>query len=211
MQLSLSFDGGFTVGGESTLAILSADSLTFNSGPAPIAINQNDGDFFAPFNSAAIGEIISFGTPPTTTGAFLDFGSLPIIPGVIGFGGEGTIVDGIDIFTLASASFEISDLGENATVNIALQGTFTNASGDSASGAGNITLQQNNISTVELENILNSGGSIESSFSGSLFITEETDPVSVPFVLDFPSFVGSLIILLCALSYCSYKRTKAVG
>lgn len=210
MQLSLSFDGGFTMGEGSTIAILSADSLTFNTSPAPIAVNQNEGDFFAPFNSAAIGEITSFSTPFAASETFLDFGNLPLVPGVIGFGGESTIVDGIDIFTLASASFEISDLGENATVNIALQGTFSNASGDSASGAGNITLQQNDISAVELENILNSGGSIESSFSGSLFITE-TNSVAVPFTLDSPSFVGGLLTFLCALSYRSYKRAKAVG
>jgi len=170
-----SFDGGFTIGVGASLATLTNNSLTFSPDLAPIALSQQSGSFLGDFNSAQIGDIQSFNNPFLADNPFLDFGSLAVIPGVVGLGGEESISDGTNIFTLDDIFFDVSQSGANVSVNIALYGQFEDELGNLANGAGNITLQTNNLSVEEFANLIEEGGSITSSFSGAVFTTSDKD------------------------------------
>lgn len=170
-----SFDGGFTLGNDSTLATLSKNSLIFSPDLAPISLSQQDGSFLGSFDSAAIGDIQSFDNPFIADNPFLDFGNLNLVPGVVGFGGEESITDAENIFTLDDLFFDVAQSGANVSVNIALYGKFEDEAGNLANGAGNITLQANDLTVGEFVTILESGGSITSSFSGAVFTTSVDD------------------------------------
>jgi len=170
-----SFNGGFTLGEGTTLATISSNSLFFSAQTAPISLSQQEGSFLSSFNSASIGNIQSFGDPLVVDDPFFDFGNLAPIPGVVGFGGEGSIADGVNTFSLSDIFFNVAQSGANVSVDLALYGTFIDEFGNTSDGAGNITLQANDVTVQEFADVIASGGSFTSTFSGAIFDSSVLD------------------------------------
>ncbi|WP_225896353.1 PEP-CTERM sorting domain-containing protein [Amazonocrinis nigriterrae] len=155
----------------SSLVELSATSLIFSPQPVtPISLSAQTGNFLA-FNTANIGNIISF-SPLSADNPFLDFGQT-LIPGIVQSSADtASITDGINIFTLKSASYALKQSGQNIAVDVALDGFFSSGDETKSQGAGNLTFQINNAQVANVESILSSGGSVKNlAFSGGLFTT----------------------------------------
>lgn len=156
---------------ESSLVELSATSLIFSPQPVtPISLSAQTGNFLS-FNTANIGNIISF-SPLSADNPFLDFGET-LIPGIVQSSADtASITDGINIFTLKSASYAFKQSGQNVAVDVALNGFFSSDDGTKSQGAGNLTFQINNAQVANVESIISSGGSVKNlAFSGGLFTT----------------------------------------
>jgi hypothetical protein len=177
---SFHLDGGYTVGGnpDSSIVTLSKNQLIFTPDPTPVALSLQTGDF-APFNSASIKDILSFGTTFVAENPFLDFGYIDI-PGTLGLGlpGEGSITDGVETFTLSKAKYELKQSGANVAIDVALWGDFL-IGGVSSKGAGNLSFQTNNTTVAAVQSLLDNGGSLDASFSGALFTAADV-PESSP-------------------------------
>ncbi|MEH2314391.1 MAG: PEP-CTERM sorting domain-containing protein [Nostoc sp.] len=177
---AVQFVGGTTYSPFATSSTieLSQDALTFTPQPiTPIAITTGSatGNFSA-FNSANIGNIISFSSEKADN-PFLDFGSLAAFgfatPGTIFPGADtSSLTDGLNTFILKSATRSIIQSGLNVGIDVALFGVFTSATGETSNGGGNLTFQVNNATVESVNSILSSGGSIKNlSFSGGVFAT----------------------------------------
>ena len=138
-------------------------------------MSQQEGSFLSSFNSASIGNIQSFGNPLIVDDPFFDFGNLAPIPGVVGFGGDGSIADGVNTFSLSDIFFNVTQSGANVSVDLALYGTFIDEFGNTSDGAGNITLQAANLTVEEFATVIASGGSFTSTFSGAIFDSAVSD------------------------------------
>ncbi len=85
--------------------------------------------------------------------------------------------------------------GQNASVDIILEGIFESASGDQSDGAGNITLQFNDTSASAIEDRLEAGETLTAQFSGALFSTSERERVPEPSaILGLGLFAGAGIL-----------------
>ncbi|QSJ15735.1 PEP-CTERM sorting domain-containing protein [Nostoc sp. UHCC 0702] len=164
---------------ETSLVELSATSLTFSPQPVtPISLSARTGSFTS-FNTANIGNIISF-SPLSADNPFLDFGTT-LLPGIVQSSADtASITDGINIFTLESASYGLKQSGQNVAIDVALDGFFSSDDGTKSQGAGNLTFQINNAQVANIESILSSGGSINNlAFSGGLFTTSIPEPATL--------------------------------
>lgn len=167
-------NGGFTSSpttGENSLVELSATSLIFSPQPVtPVAVSAQTGSFKS-FNSANIGNIISF-SPLSADNPFIDFGKT-LLPGIIQSSDDtASITDGINTFILESANYALKQSGANVAIDVALYGLFQSADGTKSQGAGNLSFQVNDVKVTNVESILNSGGSVKNlAFAGALFTT----------------------------------------
>ncbi|WP_016950675.1 PEP-CTERM sorting domain-containing protein [Anabaena sp. PCC 7108] len=175
-----SFNGGTTVNPFASSTVkLTKDALYFEPQPiTPVAIASQSGDFSS-FNSANIGNIISF-SGDTADNPFLDLGNLTI-PGII-LPAESTasLTDSLNTFTLESSDYKVSQSGANVSIDVELWGFFTSATGEISKGAGNITFQKNNTNVTDVNTLLNGGGTLTTAsgsgmtFSGAAFTATST-------------------------------------
>ncbi|WP_071188244.1 PEP-CTERM sorting domain-containing protein [Trichormus sp. NMC-1] len=175
-----SFNGGTTVNPFASSTVkLTKDALYFEPQPiTPVAIASQSGNFSS-FNSANIGNIISF-SGDTADNPFLDFGNLTI-PGLI-LPAESTasLTDSLNTFTLKSSDYKVEQSGANVSINVELWGFFTSATGEISKGAGNITFQKNNTTVLAVNTLLNNGETLTSAsgsgltFSGAAFTAKST-------------------------------------
>lgn len=176
----IQFTGGFTVSTNASSQItFSQDALTFTPQPiTPFKIDSTKGNF-SDFNSGNIGNIISFSSK-LAENPFIDFGSLGI-PGVILPGDNTTsLTDGLNTFTLTSASYSLAQSGLNVGIDVALFGFFTSKTGEISNGGGNLTFQANNTDVNSVKSILSKGNSISNlSFSGGVFTTSVPEPAAL--------------------------------
>ncbi|QSJ15736.1 PEP-CTERM sorting domain-containing protein [Nostoc sp. UHCC 0702] len=164
---------------ETSLVELSATSLTFSPQPVtPISLSARTGSFTS-FNTANIGNIISF-SPTSADDPFLDFG-VTVLPGIVLSSADTvSITDDINTFTLESASYALKQSGQNVGIDVTLDGFFTSDDGTKSQGAGNLTFQINNTQVASIESILSSGGSVNNlAFSGALFTTSIPEPATL--------------------------------
>lgn len=186
-----SFNGGFTQSPSATSVVtLKKDSLIFTpdsilagvtgAKSTPVAITSQTGSFSI-FNSAGIGDIISF-TNNTVQNPFLDFGSLTE-PGRVGTGeNTSSLRDNKNTFTLESAKYTLSQItnSKNLSLEVTLFGYFTSASGEITQGQGNLTFQKNNTTLTQANTILANGGSLANlTFSGAAFTTSVPEPTTM--------------------------------
>ncbi|MDY7008727.1 MAG: PEP-CTERM sorting domain-containing protein [Cyanobacteriota bacterium] len=144
-------------------AELTQDSLTFfdllgeeGSIPLIIASNTATGSFnqFAGIDTTINGSL--FFDPFESPNPFIDFG-------------------GGNQFNLKNAEIgEVIQSGENASVDVILEGIFISENGDRSNGAGNLTLQFNDTLASTIEAQLEAGDTLEAQFSGALFSTVST-------------------------------------
>ncbi|MFN6569116.1 PEP-CTERM sorting domain-containing protein [Dendronalium sp. ChiSLP03b] len=167
-------NGGFTSSPpieETSLVELSAKSLIFSPQPVtPVALSAQTGSFTS-FNSANIGNVISF-SPLSADNPFIDFGKT-LLPGIIQSSSDtASITDGINTFALKSANYALKQSGANVAIDVALYGLFNSADGTKSQGAGNLSFQVNDVKVANVQSILNSGGSVKNlAFAGALFTT----------------------------------------
>ncbi|WP_413175257.1 PEP-CTERM sorting domain-containing protein [Anabaena azotica] len=185
-----SFVGGTTYNPFASSTVkLTKDALTFTPQPiTPIGISSQSGNFSG-FNSANIGNIISF-SGNTADNPFLDLGNLEFFgfptPGQI-FPGANTasLTDNLNTFTLQSSDYKISQSGANVSIDVELWGFFTSATGEISKGAGNITFQKNDTTVTSVTNLLNGGGILTSesggglTFSGAAFTAKVPEPTTM--------------------------------
>jgi hypothetical protein len=178
------FQGGVTANPfANSLVTLTSDGLTFTPQPiTPIGVSTSSpqqGGSFTAFNSANIGNIISFAND-IADNPFLDFGNLSL-PGVI-LPSESTasITDNLNTFTLTSAKYDLKTSGANVAVDVELWGFFTSATGEITKGAGNLTFQVNNTTVNAANTTLANGGSLANlTFSGGAFTTSVPEPTTM--------------------------------
>ena len=148
------------------VAELTQDSLNFNS-----VMSQDP-------NTALL-----FLSPSTATGSFNQFaGDTTTIHGPVEFNPFSAPVPFIDfgggnIFNLQDAEIgEVIQSGENASVDIILDGTFFSADGYESDGAGNLTLSFNDTSASTIEQKLEAGETLTAQFSGAIFSNTASTP-----------------------------------
>ncbi|MBD2528044.1 PEP-CTERM sorting domain-containing protein [Nostoc flagelliforme FACHB-838] len=190
----LSFDGGKskTIIGNpflKSLVTLKKDSLIFTPDSiiqdsngvksTPVALSAQTESFLG-FNSASIRDIISFNNN-TVQNPFLDLGNLPSDGDVLPGDDTASLADGIDIFTLTSSDYKITQTDANVTIAVSLRGYFTSATGEKTNGAGSLSFQKNNITLAQANSILDTAnGSLEYlTFSGGTFTTSVPEPAAL--------------------------------
>lgn len=142
------------------VAEFTKDYLNFNPNPSPL--------FISPL--AATGSFQEFTGISTTIRGPVEFDPFSAPVPFINFGGGNT-------FELQEASIgEIIQSGENASLDIHLYGTFSSTDGDQNKGAGNITLQFNDILASTIEEQLEDGETLIAQFSGAMFSTTVSTP-----------------------------------
>lgn len=165
------FQGGFSFPGGTSLISLSSNSLTFTPQPiTPIGLSSSTGGF-AGFNTANIGNIISFSSS-VADNPFIDFGNLTYPGAILPGDNTSSITDGVNTFSLTSANYGLKQSGANIAIDVALYGFFTSATGDISQGSGNLTFQINNRNLADVQTDLDDGISFRDlSFSGGAFTT----------------------------------------
>ncbi|MEH1891776.1 MAG: PEP-CTERM sorting domain-containing protein [Nostoc sp.] len=189
-----SFDGGKSktqIGNPfvKSLVTLKKDSLTFTPDSiiqdsngvksTPVAVAAQTGSFLG-FNSASIRDIISFANN-TVQNPFLDLGNLPSDGDILPGDDTASLADGINIFTLTSSGYQITQTGANITIAVNLLGYFTSATGEITNGAGSLSFQRNNTTVAQAISILDTAdGSLANlTFSGSTFTTSVPEPAAL--------------------------------
>ncbi|AFY50604.1 PEP-CTERM putative exosortase interaction domain-containing protein [Nostoc sp. PCC 7524] len=178
---SFHFNGGFSVpAGASSLVEFTQDSLKFSPQPiTPIILSSQTGSFTA-FNSANIADEIIFNPSLSTTVPLFDFGNLPANGVVMPGDDTSSLIDGVNTFTLTSASYELLQLGANVAINVGLNGFFTSSTGEETQGSGIFTFQALNTTVDDLNTLLTSGASTGYlSFSGGVFTTTVPEPATL--------------------------------
>ncbi len=162
---------------ENSSVFLTKDALYFKPEPTGVIIDSsspNAGSFTA-FNLAVVSEILSFGPPTDAVNPFLDFGfaTPPILSDDPTE--QPSVFDGLNVFNLDEASYELMQNGANVSIQVELWGDFVSETGEVTKGAGNLTFQYNNSTVAELQAKLDSDGEIDDmTFSGGLFATAST-------------------------------------
>lgn len=121
--------------------------------------------------------------PATATGSFSEFaGTSTTIHGTVFFDqfeAPNPFIDfgGGNEFQLNNARIgEVIQSGENASVDVILEGIFVSENGDQTDGAGNLTLQFNDTLASTIEARLDAGDTLEAQFSGALFSHTASTP-----------------------------------
>ncbi|NEO53817.1 MAG: PEP-CTERM sorting domain-containing protein [Okeania sp. SIO3B5] len=162
---------GVSIPGGISNIFLTQDSLTFQPIPTPVLVDPDpvNGGSFNGFNSALISEIISF-SGNNVNNPFLDLGNSPTGPGIVMGAPDPSLTDGLNVFNLTEASYNLSQTGANVSVDVALWGYFESANGHTSKGAGSLTFQIINDTVASVESQLASGETIgDITFSGGLF------------------------------------------
>lgn len=177
--------GSGSVDGKVSNIFLTKDSLSFTPTPTPVMIDADtNGGTFSNFNSAYITEIVSFNSS-TTNNPFLDFGYLELgnsgieTPGDVytGLNDDSSLKDGLNVFNLEQASYQLNQSGDNVAVDVALWGSFVSETGEETDGAGNLTFQINDTTIAEVQGKLDGGEKIGGlTFSGGLFSESKRVP-----------------------------------
>ena len=119
--------GGVLVPGGISNVSLNRDGIDLNFDPepvTPVGITSATG-IFTSFNTANISDIISFGPPLDVENPFLDFGNSDFlnVPGVT-TPGNASLTDGVNVFQLTNAVYQLSQIGANVAIDVFLEGTF---------------------------------------------------------------------------------------